>query len=61
MTRTHMEKTTFAVGSKVNFLPGPRASLRVTGTVKKVDGEFLVVDCTDGKTRKIRPGSCRAA
>ena len=52
---------TFTIGTNVTFLPGPRSKSPVTGTVQARDGQFLVVGCTDGRTRKIRPGSCTAA
>ena len=55
-----MTTHTFAKGHNVTFLPGPRSTTKVTGTVTGHDGQFLVVKCDD-KVRKIRPGNCTAA
>jgi hypothetical protein len=61
--------TSISKGATVTFLPGPRATAKVTGKVKDTvtSGEgrgrstFLVVACTDGRDRKIRPGACQIA
>lgn len=54
--------STFAIGSKVSFKPGPRSIGKVVGEVTKIDGAFLVTkDVSTGQIRKIRPGACTAA
>lgn len=44
-------------GTKVRFLPGPRSTATVDGTVVGSEGQFLRVRCAD-KERKVRSGSC---
>lgn len=42
----------------VNFLPGPKATARVTAEVLRQEGAFYVTKDEGGKERKIRPGAC---
>jgi hypothetical protein len=60
-----MSSTTHAIGSNVSFLPGPKSKAKITGTVKDIvttgKATFLLVGCTDGRDRKIRPGAATAA
>jgi len=62
MPKTTPLPTDFAVGSTVSFKAGPTQVIR-SGTVTGHDGQFVVVDVTDGdktKSMKTRPGGILA-
>ena len=56
-----MNTTGFSIGDSVRFLPGPKATMQVIAKVIGQEGAFLKTKDTDGRERKIRPGSCKAA
>ncbi len=58
--------TTHQIGARVSFLPGPRSTARVTGTVAALgvgaNGQFMSVTVAGRDTPyKVRPGSATAA